>query len=346
MLVIYLLFETTKLSREKIRHQFALDTSAFTELTAASNFLNNIAYSNGAYPFRIFREYYEIDKEEIDPDPDAMENPPSKQISLYEFYYVGGAFPQAVLSDIENGVIPPEATEWEFHYFASDDPVIPTPPQASWETETPSADPETYYPINSEFLALAYKVPFDTDAIALYVLMYNMLGKIYEGQRKVYDTVSNGGEFFRKAYYLNACSQGGEGCSLSQAGREGSKEFKKYIVGTTPLYINKIALTLKNTHDHNTMPMKWDLNDKDLDLIGGKLYQFAYLNPGSRERLRQLFNGIDINQPFAAPSNYFGINLARYKPHTHVRVAMQCTKASNNCLWPNPTPKYQVRTNP
>ena len=56
LLVIYLLFETAKLSREKIRHQFALDTAAFTELTSASQYLNATAYLNGAFPFRIFRE--------------------------------------------------------------------------------------------------------------------------------------------------------------------------------------------------------------------------------------------------------------------------------------------------
>ena len=55
LLVIYLLLETTKLSREKIRHQFALDTAAFTELTSASNYLNATAYTNGAFPFRLFR---------------------------------------------------------------------------------------------------------------------------------------------------------------------------------------------------------------------------------------------------------------------------------------------------
>ena len=56
LLVIYLLFETAKLSRFKIRSQFALDSAAFIELTSYSNFLNAVAYVNGAFPFRVFRE--------------------------------------------------------------------------------------------------------------------------------------------------------------------------------------------------------------------------------------------------------------------------------------------------
>jgi hypothetical protein len=115
-------------------------------------------------------------------------------------------------------------------------------------------------------------------------------------------------------------------------------------VGTTPIFLNNIKVHFKNTSDTNiTSP---ELKLEEFPAIGGKLYQFAFINPGSRDRLRQLFNGIDIKQPFTAPDNYFGISLAKYKPYTHVRVALQCTKASNNCVWPNPTPKYQVRTLP
>ena len=43
-LFVYLIFETAKLSREKIRHQFALDAAAFIEMTNYSDFLNRSAY--------------------------------------------------------------------------------------------------------------------------------------------------------------------------------------------------------------------------------------------------------------------------------------------------------------
>ncbi|MDR0735101.1 MAG: hypothetical protein LBG16_05420, partial [Elusimicrobiota bacterium] len=185
LLAIYLLFETTKLSREKIRHQFALDTSAFTELTATSNFLNNLAYSNGAYPFRLFEEYFERGKEDILLDEEVVGDDQAgklkHEISLYDFYYAGGAFPAP---PDPKGIIRPEATEWEFHYGKGTQ-------QEAWDTENPSVNSSSYYDINSELVAKLYVVPWDIEAVQLYILLYHVLGKIYEGQRKVYDTVSS-----------------------------------------------------------------------------------------------------------------------------------------------------------
>ena len=57
-LFIYLIYETAKLSREKIRHQFAIDSAAFIEMSNYSDFLNRSAYVNGAFPMRIFKEAF------------------------------------------------------------------------------------------------------------------------------------------------------------------------------------------------------------------------------------------------------------------------------------------------
>src|SRR3990167_9990070 len=55
-LFVYLIYETAKLSREKIKHQFAMDAAAFVEATNYSDFLNRTAYVNGAFPMRIRSE--------------------------------------------------------------------------------------------------------------------------------------------------------------------------------------------------------------------------------------------------------------------------------------------------
>ena len=55
---VYLIYETAKLSREKIRHQFAIDSAAFIEMSNYSDFLNRSAYVNGAFPMRIFKEAF------------------------------------------------------------------------------------------------------------------------------------------------------------------------------------------------------------------------------------------------------------------------------------------------
>ena len=59
LLFVYLLFETTKLSREKIRQQFAVDSAAFIQMSDYTNLLNRTAYVNGAFPSRIFKEMYD-----------------------------------------------------------------------------------------------------------------------------------------------------------------------------------------------------------------------------------------------------------------------------------------------
>jgi hypothetical protein len=57
-LLVFLLVEIGRLSREKIRSQFALDASATVETEQYSDLLNRMAYINGAFPDRIFKEAY------------------------------------------------------------------------------------------------------------------------------------------------------------------------------------------------------------------------------------------------------------------------------------------------
>src|SRR5882762_4250727 len=70
MLFVFLIFETAKLSREKIRHQFAVDAAAFVEMSNYSDFLNRSAYVNGAFPMRIFYEgFHDTELECLGRDP-------------------------------------------------------------------------------------------------------------------------------------------------------------------------------------------------------------------------------------------------------------------------------------
>lgn len=55
-LFVFLLMETTRLSRDKIRRQFALDVAASQEIGVYADFLNRLAYVNGPFPDRVFRE--------------------------------------------------------------------------------------------------------------------------------------------------------------------------------------------------------------------------------------------------------------------------------------------------
>ena len=326
LLVIYLLFETTKISREKIRHQFALDTSAFVELTSTSHYLNATAYVNGAFPFRLFRENFEATKKDIQPDTDNGGS--GDPISIFDLFYQGGAFP--AMGEYSSS---PKDTDisWKLHFYENGRP--------GWDNENPKADPDKFYPITSQQLAKDYKADWNLDSVKLYLMIYYFLSQIYEDQRKVYDRLTQEGEFFRKGYYFNVGN-----CKQSECGREGAKEFKGFTAKTDPIYIKKISIFYKDPGDGGVKEIKLDM-EKD-NLFDGKLFQFAYLSRGYRDKLKKLYTGIEITQPFNPPSNYFNVGLAKYKPRTHVRVALQCTREDNNCVWPDPTPKYQVRLFP
>ena len=327
LLVIYLLFETTKISKEKIRHQFALDTSSFVEMTSLSNYLNATSYVNGAFPFRLFRDFFEANNPQLEPDEYADSSSGLEPISLYDYYYQAGAFP--AMSDYNST---PKATDtkWDLHYYGDT--------RRDWEKDNPKVDDDKYYPINSEELAKNYKAYWDIDILQLYFMVYYYLGNIYEDQKKVYERLVKDNEFFRKGYYYNTGN-----CSLSECGREGAQTLKNYFIKTEPLYISKVQIFYKNPEGNET---SIDLDMKEKKLMGGQLFQLAYLEKGSKDKLRALYRGIDIKQRFTLSRNYFNINLMKYKPMVHAKIAVQCTNETNNCVWPAPTSKYQVRLYP
>lgn len=58
ILITIFVIETGNLSREKIRQQFALDAAATLEMEQYTDTLNRLAYLNGVFPERIFKEIY------------------------------------------------------------------------------------------------------------------------------------------------------------------------------------------------------------------------------------------------------------------------------------------------
>ena len=327
LLVIYLLFETTKVSKEKIRHQFALDTSSFVEMISLSNYLNATAYVNGAFPFRLFRDFFEANNPKLEPDPYAENATNLQPVSYYDYYYQAGAFP--AMSDYNSA---PKATDtkWDLHYYKDT--------RKDWEKDIPKVDEDTFYPINSEEISQTHQAYWDMEILSLYFMVYYYLGNIYEDQKKVYERLVKDNEFFRKGYFYNTGN-----CSLSECGREGAQILKNYFVKTEPLYISKVNIFYKS--DRNSS-QKIELDLKEKKIMGGQLFQLAYLAKGSKEKLRALYKGVDITQRFTLSKNYFNINLKRYNPRVHTRIALQCTNESNNCVWPAPTSKYQVRLFP
>ena len=103
MLFVYLLYETTKISRAKIQQQFAVDSAAFIQMTDYVNLFNRTAYVNGAFPYRIFKEAYECPPE----TPMQMASGSGEKCP-YDMLFEAGAIPKSK-SDVK-GASPTRST--------------------------------------------------------------------------------------------------------------------------------------------------------------------------------------------------------------------------------------------
>lgn len=362
LLVIYLLFETAKLSRFKIRSQFALDSAAFIELTSYSNFLNGVAYTNGAFPFRIFRESF---TDTIKKSEQGSGSGDEDSMTYYDLFYQAGAFPAMaeVNSDPKDN-----AGKWELKYKeaasdSDDDVKDGKGRKKNWNSENPKAD-NLEYGINVKDLVGQYDYIFlygddengqeqnndiedkgIMESLVSYISTYKIIEGIYDNQKKVYERLTKDGEFFRKSFYYNSSS-----CKLSQCGKEGVRVLKNYDLELDTIRLDKMNwfyrvkfLQYDSISDVQSMLFSKD-NPKHEKFM--PLYQFSYLTKPTRSKLKKMYTGVDIREPIVPPDNYFRVNVKKYAKKLHVRAALQCTNESNNCVWPNPTPKYQVRLYP
>ena len=367
LLVIYLLFETAKLSRFKIRSQFALDSAAFIELTSYSNFLNAVAYVNGAFPFRVFRENMRDTVQKGNPEAEGPDT-----ITYYDLFYQAGAFPAMGEGNL-NANPKESAGRWELKYKEapsdnSDDITLGRGRPKNWNTDNPKASESTEYGLNSRDLVENYDYFFlmkDEESgssqggnnndneeetgimapITLYIAVYKMFENIYESQKKVYERLTDGGEFFRKSFYYNSSS-----CKLSQCGKEGVKAFKDYSLELESVRLDKMAWyykakDLSSGYTSGVEKLLFETSNEKYKKFM-PLYQFSYLTKNTRNKVKKMYTGLDIREPIIPPDNYFRVNVKRYAQKLHVKAAIQCTNESNNCVWPNPTPKYQVRLFP
>ena len=355
LLVIYLLFETAKLSRFKIRSQFALDSAAFIELTSYSNFLNAVAYLNGAMPFRVFRENM---MNPVLKEPDSEYSGP-QSITYYDLFYEAGAFP--AMPDINSN--PREnAGKWELKYVeapseSDDDMKEGKGRPKSWNTENPKAKDGQEYGINKKEYVENYRYIYMDqedhenenpdeddkgimDSVSFYISVYKIIEGTYEGQKKTYERLTKDGEFFRKSFYYNSSS-----CKLSQCGKEGVRALKNYSLGLESLRLKNVDWWYRIENQKDAGYIAFKTGEPKFEKIM-PLYQLSYLDRSTRSKMKKMYTGVDIREPVIPPDNYFRVNVKKYAKKLHVRAALQCTNESNNCVWPNPTPKYQVRLFP
>jgi len=330
---VYLLFETAKLSREKIRHQFAIDSASFIEMTNASDFLNRTAYVNGPFPHKIFTEAFGCP-----PNENYVARTDSGKECLYDVFAEMGAYP--VFTGSPNDKI------WKIQFADKarnnaklnvEDPDFPK------EFELLTYDKARVLEIPWSAMQPTEKDSKGMGIFPLYYQVYMMLGSIETSQYSVYRRLTDNFNFFRKSYYLNT----GE-CRKDPAKCAGD--------GLNNFAANKLEMKF---HEIETLVFHARVAPKGMDLGGLRIYKtepikldpriFQLATVRNNAVLGRLGRGLEVNQRWEAPDNYFKIDMNNlYKPTVHARVAAQCPnlKNDNNCIWPNPTPKYQTRLYP
>ncbi|MDE2292722.1 MAG: Tad domain-containing protein [Elusimicrobia bacterium] len=357
-LFVYLIFETAKLSREKIRHQFALDSAAFIEMTNYSDFLNRSAYVNGAFPQRIFYEgFYNTC---IQKKNNTQGDCGTAGDRLYNILYKNGAYPRTDQAPPDQPL--DDLPAW-FLQFGGDG--------AAKNGGPPDMGSGLLRLITMQN-ALDYWLSWDDaqDIYKLYVQIYELLGSVEDAQTSVFKRLTTDHNFFRKSYWLNTndpIDQADEGAAYFPGGSAavGSFDPKPFciqqidIVGNKPTnnpfqpYVQfepatpvQMPSTIANCQPNSGLfQVEW-IKQNELDEMHGSHA------PGSRFGLT--LPGYPVFQNWGrgvVDHNYFNVNfmntvscpgaVSANGPCVHATISL-----SGGMLWPNPTPKFQTRLYP
>ncbi len=343
ILLVYLLFETSKLSMTKVRQQFALDNGAYSQMSSASGYLNALAQVNGPLPYRVMKTMTaEIPAKKY-------QEKEGQPITVFDVFYQAGAFPaagpnyeQGPAGAVANPTPSAEATSWQFKYAPGT--------RDSWEKEDPkdesNAASDGNYVMTKKDLTDNYffnSTTIGVTSLFEYLQIFVRTGSIYASQDYVYKDVTKNSRMFRESYYLNS-----RDCRRTECGKQAGATLDKYVLESKPFEINNARFWLTQDIRGSTEHSGSHKLDLDMEeIINAKLFQFAYLPSSSRTKLRKLAKGVVLKQKFTVPANRFNINLTqRYQPYVRNTVAITCPRANNNCVWPDPISKYSVRLRP
>ncbi|MFH2201513.1 MAG: hypothetical protein ABIJ96_00210 [Elusimicrobiota bacterium] len=364
-LFVYLIFETAKVSREKIRHQFAIDAAAFIEMTNYSDFLNRSAYVNGAFPQRIFEEGFygtpiETKKNTSGTLPNNMGMAGDR---LYEILYKNGAFPAD----------PDEPAKASLDGRPSWFLKFKGPGAGGKNDSSPTLDPRLNLLTMDD--ALDYWISWDDaqDIYKLYVQIYQLLGSVEDAQYSVFCRLTGASgcpnsdgkhNFFRKSYWLNTNDP------IDDA-FDGAQAFNKYPFNPRPHCIQEIMIHGNKPTNNAFQPYQiWAPSDpvqmpKTIEncVEGDGLFQMESIDPGHLRAMAEphedspwpgypVVQHWDVEQSVLG-SNYFNVNFHNMircqdggGPCVHATVGLSNPSGPGKGLWPNPTPKFQTRLYP
>ena len=364
-LFVYLIYETAKLSREKIRHQFAMDAAAFVEMTNYSDFLNRTAYVNGAFPMRIFEEGYYDFKAECE---GKVANCSQKTYASLLFY--NGAFPDlnGTYSDGQPPTTNIPGGKWPIEYDNSN-------PLAAGKNQSPPqlTEPWELFTLND---ADHYWHPIDlaNEIYKLFVQIYSLLGSVESAQFSVLKRLTTSGtlhSFLQKSYWLNTGDPVSYAASFAQTFDTQLGDFNhavtpycqtsmnywgnKHLSGGIQPYVPQKTIPTIDLTNPASNPSQAGCASSDNG--SGGLFQIEYVDPNTIKKLKDPSNsgypGLALSMNWAIPpSNYWNVNfvalMSQQFPNggLHTTISLMGDPANSPAVWPDPTPKFQVREFP
>ncbi len=381
MLFVFLLFETAKVSRYKIRHQFAVDAAAFVEMTNYSDFLNRSAYVNGAFPMRIFREGFHDTFEDTrghDPtDPPGYYTNGQGGSYVDDLMYHDGAFPRY---DQNPDQVPQGSQSWDISFSGGrsgmNDPDSPdvSSHDMGYDGSGTNACSGTCTLIFTNYTASHFNIGWDdgNQVLKLYVQIYQLLGSVEAAQFAVLKRLADKHNFLSKSYYLNI----GEQQAIQEAG-QAVQDFRVSadpFVGAVNFWCTpKMRLYAQKPAHELAQAMTVGAADAQMpptiDCVGRGgnqgLFQLVTIDRNVLNSMSQpspssqWSKGWPVSVHWTVPNNYFGVDLnsmlqASDNGGPKVRASVAIYRGAVNCqgancpanIWPSPTPKFQVRLYP
>jgi hypothetical protein len=375
MLFVYLIYETAKLSREKIRHQFAIDAAVFVEMTNYSDFLNRTAYVNGAFPMRIFDEGFYDTK--LDCDMKSGCNGPK---SLWWILCQNGVFPMRS-GDCSSRSDYTTEKAWDIKYGGKGTGKNSSPPDLGSNPSGNSDVMTILTGLNPEDDANRFWLNWDdaNQIYKLYVQIYQLLGSVEDAQYSVLMRLAASHNFLRKSYWLNT----GSDLNAAQAAANlFDSGMGSWALGGGLKYYCYPKVNFYGNKPTGSMFQPWQVYSPEggpvamASPINGcsGLFQLMWVSdgitgvhngsPGHDGKLNAAVTsslygsrGVSVNQLWggAGDNNVVSKNYFNHDfmgdfpgggPAVHVSAAIDGYGNAKASVWPNPTPKFQVRTYP
>lgn len=312
-LFVILIFEIGRLSRAKISQQFALDAAASLEMEQYTDLLNRLAYLNGVFPDRVFRELY-TDKK------------------MWSEKYFGGLF----AADPKG--VSPEDPVWRIRFGPHRDELNVADP--------PPEFPQLHMNPNGQEAALSLE-DAQVEQV-LYTKVYKYLGDIAGAQKAVFESVVLDRHLLlRKSLWLNlqAEEEGMGACSedVNSCGNEAATAFRRILIRRHALGITLPPLR------HCPVRPPIGVDDGYVGAMEGAfrgtsdIWQLMTVPTSDLNMLRR---GFIVTNHWAPRRNFFNVNLNEYLPGSEDPFVQVTVKTSGGQVWPDSTPKYSTRLSP